>query len=98
MGVMGRFGLKKMQLKIDEIYTFYCLYIVESHKRCKFQLISSSLQREHLKELKENGLPQQQFLEHLFEAQRELETREKEANRNLLPQIGKIIFKKWFLN
>ena len=32
MGAMSHFGFKILLLKIDEIYTFYCLFIVESNR------------------------------------------------------------------
>ena len=41
MWVTGHFGLKKMHLKIDETYTFYCLLVAEVINQCKFQQITS---------------------------------------------------------
>ena len=66
----------------------------KSKKQNTFQEEVLTLQREHLKESQASDLRQQQFLERLFEAQREQETREREADRNLLLKLGQVICKK----
>lgn len=37
MGASKQFEVKKLHLKIDEIYTFYCLFIVKSVKNLEIK-------------------------------------------------------------
>lgn len=68
--------------------------IHESKKQNTFQEEVLSLQKEHWKESKGSNLRQQQFLKRFFEAQREQETCEREAERNVLLELGQLICKR----